>query len=207
MSTSSHFSDETETVVDAQQEWKWMRNEYLRETSQRYPVKWWKRPRVLYPTLVLVVAAMIALAATAMVVGMEGMKGWRPNHGDGSEPPASGSANDEDSNVQDTGGTATTTSPTASPTSAPTVSPTKFPSASPTAQPPPRTEPLAFYVMGDGTFSSEPSDSRILRCLVFRLYFTFINPSCSHSTLRLLALATILQFRTVNGRKGFSFPK
>lgn len=125
------------------EEWGWMEagNQYVGEVPTR--VKWWKRPRIFYPTLCLIVLSMIALAATAVVMGMNGISGWRPNQqaNAGTDQPA-----DDGGNVQ---GSANGTSPTLAPTAVATAPPT---TSAPTKQPTvgaPRVTPFSFYVMGD----------------------------------------------------------
>jgi len=152
MSTSSHFSNETESEVQMRNAWGWMHDEaaYIGEPVPPNRIKWWKRPRVFYPTLCLIIAAMVALTATAIVMGMGGlMSGWRPNRsgGDGGTP-SDVAAND--GNVEGTEGL-TTLEPSPLPTIAPTASPIAAPTSAPTLQPTrgQRTEPFSFYVMGD----------------------------------------------------------
>eukprot|EP00544_Gedaniella_sp_CCMP2646_P003648 CAMPEP_0202494024 /NCGR_PEP_ID=MMETSP1361-20130828/10418_1 /ASSEMBLY_ACC=CAM_ASM_000849 /TAXON_ID=210615 /ORGANISM="Staurosira complex sp., Strain CCMP2646" /LENGTH=447 /DNA_ID=CAMNT_0049124409 /DNA_START=122 /DNA_END=1465 /DNA_ORIENTATION=+ len=137
-------------------EWNRMHDVYMREYGhppKRQPC--WKRPKVFYTALFLVIAAIIGLAVTGILMGKDGtMIGWRPNRGSNGEggddePPTSdvSPVNDGNgTNVEGTGGFMNqepSPSPTASPTVAPTNSPTKAPTRGP------RTTPLAFYVMGD----------------------------------------------------------
>lgn len=132
--------------MNAQNNWEWLQanDSYLGQPPRR--ITWWKRPRIFYPTLCLIVSAMIALSVTAIVLGMDGMTGWRPNQSNAAGAPSDASAGDED-NVA---GGLTTLEPSPSPTSAPT---TAAPTSAPTSRPirEPRTIPLSFYVMGDGT--------------------------------------------------------
>lgn len=144
-------------MLDERDEWYWLHNaSSLGE--RRAPVKrkkWWKRPRVFYTCLCLIVGAMVGLAVTGIVLGLDGMEGFRPNRGNsGGDPPSDDvSATDSDGNDQGTGGFMGTREPSPSPTLAPTVAPTISPTNPPTAQPirGPRTTPLSFYVIGDGT--------------------------------------------------------
>lgn len=140
MSTSSHFSDETELAGNAQNEWEWMNNEYLAAQQQTRSTKWWKRPLIFYSALFLIVAAMVALAATGIVLGLDDLSGWRPIRGN--SPPDVSTTNNGD----EQGASLPTQPPspqTAYPTTLPTLQPTRGP----------RTVPLAFYVMGDVPYS------------------------------------------------------
>ena len=146
MSTSSQFSEEMEAMdVD---EWNWMHDAYMREYARppkRQPC--WRRPKVFYTALCLVVASMVGLAVTGILMGTDGaLSGWRPNQG-------SSGGGDGDDTTDGTGGFPNT-EPSPSPTAAPTVSPTMAATNSATQAPTrgPRTSPLAFYVIGDGTY-------------------------------------------------------
>lgn len=201
MSASSQFSDETQSVMDPpgnelNDQWSWM-DEYQEQdyVGEPYPpgrrVSWWRRPRIFYPTLVVIVAAMLGLCVTAILFGLNGLSGWRPNQSNasGSSPADDASVNGNDGNVQGTGGL-TTLEPSPLPTGAPTVSLTNAPTGRPTMGP--RTIPLSFYVMGDGTLSSSSFD-----CRKEQLRLTF----------RFLRCDVILQCRMHLGRSGFCLLK
>lgn len=164
MSTDSHFTNEPEGIVmDEHDEWYWLHNAALGERRLDGKQKWWKRPRVFYTSLCLIVAAILGLIVTGTIMGLDGMSGWRPNRG-GSDPLSDVAANENDGNVQGTGGFMTH-EPSPSPTFAPSASPTEAPTEAPTLGP--RTIPLSFYVIGDGTYRSfdiKTCSNGLVRC-------------------------------------------
>ena len=71
----------------------------------------WKRPKVFYTALCLVIAAMIGLAVAGILMRVDGMSGWRPNRGSsgvGQDDPSTSDVspvNDgDDTDVEGTGG-------------------------------------------------------------------------------------------------------
>ncbi len=185
-------------------EWNRMHDAYMREYGpppKRQPC--WKRPKVFYTALFLVIAAMIGLAVTGILMGKDGtMIGWRPNRGSNGEggddePPTNdvSPVNDGNgTNVEGTGGFMNQ-EPSPSPTVSPTVAPTNSPTKAPTRGP--RTTPLAFYVMGDSKCMQNRLNGRLPLLAYVSMYWVDSRTSSSFAS----------QFLMRRGRKKFSFRK